>query len=152
MPAGWIAGPAVCVDEAGGFAVGIPAGWHANDAADELPACRLFSVETVAIADPSDLPNVPIRLNVATGDFGFASEDVVDRTQLTFADRPAVRFLTEGPNGPHLTYVIGLDGTLPSEKNPDRFLSITTTSGDETFERDRSALEEIVSQFAVIGG
>ena len=152
MPAGWVAGPTVCADEAEGFAIGVPDGWYANDAADELPACRLFSVETVEIADPNDLPNVPIRLKVATGDVGFAGEDVVDRTELTIADLPALRFLTEGPNGPRLTYVIGLDGTLPFENNPDRFLLITTMSGDETFERDSAALKEIVSQFAVIGG
>ncbi len=152
MGAGWTAGPTVCVDKAGGFAVGVPDGWYVNDAADELPACRLFSLETVEIADPRDLPDVPIRLDVATGDFGFATEDVVDRTELTIADLPAERLLTEGPNGSHLTYLIGLDGTLPSEQNPDRFLYVTTRYGDETFERDSAALEEIVSQFVVIGG
>ena len=152
MPAGWIAGPTVCVDEAQGFAVGVPDGWYANDAAQELPACRLFSVETVEIADPSDPPSVPIRLDVATGDFGFASEEVVDRTELTIAGLPALRLLTEGPNGSGLTYVVGLDGTLPSENNPDRFLFITTRYGNETFARDSAALKEIVSQFAVIGG
>lgn len=151
MPAGWIAGPRACVDRTEGFAVGVPDGWYANDTADWLPACRLFSVETVEIADPNDLPNVPIRLKVATGDVGFAGEEVVDRIELTIADLPALRFLTEGPNGPRLTYVIGLDGTLPLENNPDRFLLITTLSGDETFERDMSALEKIISQFAVIG-
>lgn len=152
MPAGWIAGPTVCIDKAEGFAVGVPDGWYANDAADGLPACRLFSPETVEIAGPDDLPDVPIRLDVATGDFGFASEDVVDRTEVTIADLPAERLLTEGPNGSHLTYLIGLDGTLPSEQNPDRFLYVTTRYGDDTFERDSAALEEVVSQFVVVGG
>lgn len=152
VPAGWTAGPTVCADETEGFAVGVPDGWYANDAADGLAACSLFSVETVEIADPSDLPSVPIRLKVATGDFGFAGEEVVNRTELTIAELPALRFLAKGPNGSRLTYVIGLDGTLPSENSPDRFLLITTMYGDETFERDSAALEEIVNQFAVIGG
>ncbi len=152
MNAAWIAGPTVCIDKAEGFKVGVPRGWYANAAAPEIPACRLFSVDTVEIADANDPPNVPIRLSVATGDVGFAGEDVVDRGELTIAGLPALRFLTKGLNGLHLAYVIGLDGTLPFENSPDRFLLIATTSGDETFERDSAALEELVSQFAVIGG
>ena len=152
MNAAWIAGPTVCIDKAEGFKVGVPRGWYANAAAPEIPACRLFSVDTVEIADANDPPNVPIRLSVATGDVGFAGEDVVDRGELTIAGLPALRFLTKGLNGLHLTYVIGLDGTLPFENSPDRFLLITTTSGDETFERDSAALEELAGQFAVIGG
>jgi hypothetical protein len=52
-------------------------------------------------------------------------------------------------NGLRLVYVVGLDGSLPSEGNPDRYLMAMTMFGDATYERDRAALDEMITRFVL---
>jgi hypothetical protein len=144
-----ISGPTTCVDEANGFAVSVPDGWFTNGDADALPGpCFLFAPEPFEITDPNSLPDVPILLSVApNGDFGFTSAEVIERSELTIAGLPALRFVTETAPGRGLTYVIGLDGSLPSETNEGRLLIARTLAHHDSYDRDSAALDEIIAGF-----
>jgi hypothetical protein len=149
-----ISGPATCVDETNGFSVDVPDGWYTNGDADALPGpCFLFAPEPFEITDPSALPDAPIILTVApNGDFGFTSEEIIERSELTIAGLPALRFVTDTAPGRGLTYVVGLDGSLPSETNEGRFLLARTLAHQASYDRDSAALEEIIAGFEIAGG
>jgi hypothetical protein len=152
-PVALISGPATCENEIDGFSVAVPDGWYTNDAGLGLPACMLFSPESFALTDPNVLPDVPIILSVLpNGDFGFTFEEIVERSELTIAGLPALRFVTDTAPGRGLTYVIGLDGSLPSEGNEGRLLIARTLAHHDAFDRDSAALDEIIAGFEPIPG
>jgi hypothetical protein len=106
----------------------------------------LVSTEPFEVISLENPPTVPIRLTVETGDL-ITRGEVVERTELTLAGLPALRLVVDEENGSRLVYVVGLDGSLPSEGNPDRFLLATTMYGDSSFERDSAALDEMLGRF-----
>lgn len=143
-----ISGPATCENEIDGFSVAVPDGWYTNDAGLGLPACMLFATEPFAITDPTVLPDAPIVLSVLpNGDFGFTDEEIVEGSDLTIGGLPAQRFVTDTAPGRGLTYVIGLDGSLPSETNEGRLLISRTLAHHDSYERDSAALDEIFAGF-----
>lgn len=141
-----VKGPYSCGDGIGGFIVWIPDGWYANAAHDGVPACRLVGTEPFDATSLDNAPTVPIRLTVETGDFG-TTGDILERTELTIADLPALRLVVNAENGRRLVYLVGLDGSLPSEGTPGRFVFATTMAGNPSFERDSAALDEMFSRF-----
>lgn len=145
-PGDLVAGPNPCADGTVGFSVWIPAGWYANAAHDGIPACRLVSTEPFVLTDLQDSPSVAIRVAVEAGEFG-TTDEVLERTELTLAELPALRLVIRADEGRRLAYVVGLDGALPSEGSPGRYLFATTNYGDSTFERDSVALDEMLSRF-----
>jgi hypothetical protein len=141
-----VKGPYGCGDGAGGFIVWIPDGWYANAAHDGIPACRLVSTEPFEVRSLDNAPAVPIRLTVETGDFAITG-NVLERSELTIADLPALRLVINAESGRRLVYIVGLDGSLPFEGNPGRFVFATTLYGNPSFERDSAALDEMFSRF-----
>ncbi|HYN50796.1 MAG TPA: hypothetical protein VES62_07705 [Thermoleophilaceae bacterium] len=144
----FVEGPYGCGDGVGGFVIWILDGWYANSAHDGIPACRLVSMQQFAATDAGNLPPVPITLSVQTGDYEPGGE-VIERSELSLEELPALRFVVAAENGRRLVYVVGLEVTLPSEGNPDRYLVAMTMFGDATFERDRDALDQMVERFVL---
>jgi hypothetical protein len=143
-----IAGPATCTDPDAGFSVAVPDGWYTNDAGSEIDRCRFFAPEPFELIDPDAPPDVPVRLGLLDGgDFGFTDADIVERTELRIAGLPAERLVAEGVDGRSLVYIIGLDGSLPSETNEGRFIYLTTAGDGATFDRDNAAVEAMVASF-----
>lgn len=150
-PVAVISGPATCENEIDGFSVAVPDGWYTNDAGLGLPACMVFSTEPFAITDATVLPDAPIVLSVLpNGDFGFTDEEIVEGSDLTIGGLPAQRFVTDTAPGRGVTYVIGLDGSLPSETNEGRLLIARTLAHHDAYVRDSAALEEIMAGFEPI--
>jgi hypothetical protein len=147
-PGDFVAGPYGCGDGIEGFIVWIPDGWYANSAHDGIPACRFVSTE-LFVADLDDPPSVPITLSVETGDYR-STGILIQRTEPSIeGGLPALRMTERVENGLRLVYVVGLDGSLPSEGNPDRYLLAMTMFGDATYERDRAALDEMITRFVL---
>lgn len=147
-PVAMISGPATCENKIDGFSVAVPDGWYTNDAGYGLPACMLFSAEPFAITDPTVLPDVPIVLSVLpNGDFGFTDAEILEGSDLTIGGLPAQRFVTDTAAGRGLTYVVGLDGSLPSETNEGRLLIARTLAHHDSYERDSAALDVITAGF-----
>jgi hypothetical protein len=141
-----ITGPATCADDAAGFRLPVPDGWYANEAAPGIAPCRYFSAEPFELTDPDAPPEVAVRLSlVDTGDFGFTDREVVERSELRIAGLPALRLVTEGAGGQGLVYVIGLDGSLPSETNEGRFIYVITEGDGATIDRNTIAVKAMVA-------
>lgn len=136
-----------CGDGIGGFIVGIPDGWFANSAHNGMPACRFVSTEPFVLNDMDDPPLVPITLSVQTG--GYRSDgDLIERTRPSLeGGLPALRLVEEVANGPRLVYIVGLDGSLPAEGSPNRYLLAMTMLGYPTYQRDRAALDGMFERF-----
>lgn len=152
--AGWLKGPTTCADPELRFSVSVPAGWHANEQDGELAPCRLFNPDALVIDNPADPPSVAIRLHlVAAGsEFGFITEtEVVDERTLTIDGLPARRYLTEtlGLNGQQVYYIIGIEGSMPSDANRVSFITISTHTfyGDPSAPGDIEAIDQIATDF-----
>lgn len=136
-----------CGDGIGGFIVGIPDGWYANSAHDGIPACRFVSTQPFVLNDVNDRPSVPITLSVRTG--GYRSDgDLIERTEPSLeGGLPALRLVERVENGPRLVYIVGLDGSLPAEGSPNRYLLAMTMFGYPTYGQDRAALDSMFERF-----
>lgn len=55
--------------------------------------------------------------------------------------------MTDSAPGRGVAYVIGLDGSLPSETNEGRLLIARTLAHHDAFDRDSAALDEIIAGF-----
>jgi hypothetical protein len=148
-PGDFVRGPYGCGDGIGGFIVWIPDGWFANSARDGLPACRFVSTQEFVLNDLDDPPSVPITLSIETGDYESRGE-VIERTERSLeGGLPALRLIERVENGLRLVYVVGLDGSLPSEGSPVSYLLAMTTFGDPTYDRDSAALDEMLNRFTI---
>lgn len=151
-PGDFVKGPYGCGDGIGGFIVYIPQGWYANSAHDGIPACRFVSTEQFVVNDLDDPPSVPITLSVETGAYQ-STGTLIERSEPTIGTieggLPALRLVEAVENGRRLVYVIGLDGSLPSEGSPDRYLLAMTMFGDSTYGRDSAALDEMFARFGI---
>lgn len=77
-------------------------------------------------------------------------EVVVEERDLAVDGLPAKRILTQyEPFGNRLHYIIGIDGSMPSETSDVRYIWIMTRYGDPTFARDSEAVDEIAGGFMV---
>lgn len=149
---GWIQGPGTCVDPDLGFSVPIPVDWFANERDNELAPCGLFNPEAIEIEDPADPPSVAIRLMLAAAgsEFGFVTEEeVVDEQDLTIDGLPARRYLTEGFNGPRIYYLIGIEGSMPSDTNRVEYIIFATYFGEPSIAEDSHAIDEIALGFVL---
>lgn len=148
--AGWVQGPGTCLDPDEGVSVPVPAGWYANEQDGGLAPCRLFTLDAVEIDDPANPPSVAITLMlVAAGsELGFVTEEeVVEEQDIEIGGLPARRFRTEGLNGPRMYYVIGIEGSMPSESNPVPYVLVATNYGEASFEEDSEAISQIATGF-----
>jgi hypothetical protein len=105
------------------------------------------STELFVLDDLDDPPLVPITLSVQTG--GYQSEgELIEQTEPSLeGGLPALRLVEEVEIGRRLVYIVGLDGSLPTEGSPNRYLLAMTTFGDSTFHRDRAALDAMFERF-----
>jgi hypothetical protein len=127
--------------------VWIPDGWFANAARDEIPACRFVNTEPFALDDMDDPPLVPITLSVQTGSYQ-SDGNLIDRSEPSLeGGLPALRLVEEDANGRRLVYIVGLDGSLPEEGSPNRYVLAMTMLGNSTYQRDSAALDAMFERF-----
>jgi hypothetical protein len=142
------------------YRIWMPDEWYYNEAFDGFAACSLFGPTAFeATTDRSVQEGVAITDNMPPGgDFG-PGGTVVAEDRFTVAGLPAIRYEIEPAEGGFTPYravvwIIGIEGNLPAEVNPSRYLAIGTDEGAAEdaaeFENNIDVLDRMVATFELL--